>query len=199
MDDDLGQKLIDRRIGLADDPSTPAVETTGSRHAPSLRFFLDSSGTTMWNPAVETACGTPWVRLPSDEAAAGGSVDAAFLGVEPTVILEQRPGYAQGPRFGRDPDRVRGRRAGDRGRPRTCADGQPAVAAALAEETTPATVAVTRDGTQLTLTVDITNALARLNSQVAGAKSAVSWHLGPLDSTIAGPGEVKIADSTCTD
>ena len=201
VDYDLGRKLIDRRIGFADNPSTPAVEPTATRDAPSLRFFLDSAGMTMWNPAAEDACGTPWVRLPPDEVAtaAGGSLDAAFLGVEPTVILSSVRGAPTV--LGSDETQTVFVVAvpGAAGVPSTALNSQPAVASALAEETTPATVTVTRDGKQLTLTVDITNALARLSSQVEGAKSAVSWRLGPLDSMISGLGDAKVADAACMD
>ena len=121
------------------------------------------------------------MRLPADEVAkaAGGSLDAAFLGVEPTVILSSARGTPSV--LGSDETQtvfVIGV-PGIAGVPDPALKSQPAVASALAEETTPATVTVTRDGKQLTLTVDITNALTRLNSQVAGAKSAVSWQPRP--------------------
>ena len=66
VDYDLEKKIIDRRIGLGDDPSTKVVEPTGTRDAPSLRFVLQADGTTMWNPAAKATCGTPWVKMPTD-------------------------------------------------------------------------------------------------------------------------------------
>lgn len=201
VDFDLEGKLIDRRIGLMDDPSTAAVERPGTRDAPSLRFFLDSAGMIMWNPSVEDSCGSPWVQVPDDQvtAATGGSLDDAFLGLEPTVILSSVRGTPSV--LGSDGTQtvfVIGVPA-VAGVPQQVLQSQPAVAAELSGETTPATVAVSRDGTQLTLTVDVTNALVRLNSAVADAKSAVSWRLGPLEHAVAGPGDVTVADWACLD
>ena len=196
VDYDLAKQLIDRRIGLNDDPSTAAVEPTGTRDKPSLRFVVTADGTTMWNPAATAKCGTPWVKLPADPAAPGGT-GAAFAGVEPTLLLRQVSGTPS--LLGNDATEtvyVVGVN-GVAGIPPSTLQKQPTVASALAQESTPATVTVARDGKSATLTVDITNALNRLNGQSTGATAVVSWHLGPLDHPITGPGSAKVADVAC--
>jgi hypothetical protein len=195
VDYDLEKKIIDRRIGLGDDPSTPAVEPAGTRDAPSLRFVLQADGTTMWNPAAKATCGTPWVKMPADQTA-GADPNAAFVGVEPTLLLRQVSGTPSV--LGNDPTEtvyVVGVN-GVAGVPTSTLQKQPQIAAELAQQSTPGTVTVARDGKSATLTVDVTNALTKLGN-TSGGTVVVSWHLGPLHNTITGPGSAKVADSSC--
>lgn len=194
VDYDLEKKIVDRRIGLEDDPATSAVEPTGTRDAPSLRFVLDSDGLTMWNPSAKSRCGTPWVKMPASTVADPSS---AFAGVEPTLLLRQVSGAPS--LLGSDTDETVyaiGVSA-VAGVPASVLQKQPTIAAELARESTPATVSVAHDGKTLTLTVDVTNAVTRLNNGADAGKAVVTWTLGPLERTVSGPGSARVADIAC--
>ena len=85
---------------------------------------------------------------------------------------------------------------GAAGIPPSTLQKQPGIASQLAQQSTPGTVTVARDGQSATLTVDVTNAMTKLGSVREGAPWS-SWHLGPLEHPVTGPGSAKVADIAC--
>lgn len=81
----------DHRIGLAGDGSEPTAEH------PTLRIVVERDRVSMWNPAVEEDCGTPWVDLEAgvDPGGLGEAweVPDEELPIKPLMMIE--PGRNQ--------------------------------------------------------------------------------------------------------
>jgi hypothetical protein len=197
---DLSRKLIDRRIGIGDDPSTVAIESPPSRDAPSLRFIYYPRRAVMWNPGAETACGTPWVEMPHELIAATTGIDPADVFViEPAELLLARRAKPRAIESDAEVTVYEITVDGTAGVPSSsAANERQSVIEKLRAESNTARVVVPRGGTGIEMSIDVTHAMEALAAgPVDGAGVTVTWTFGAPDPAIGTPRPAKVVNASC--
>jgi len=196
----LRRNFIDRRIGLGDDPTTPAVEKPARRAAPSLRFVYGPKRVLMWNANVRKKCGTPWVEMPARLIAEVTGFRLRDLSVvEPDAILRRPRGE---PRVVSNDDRATVYEVPVIGTAGFSAAsilrGRPELLPALERETSSAHVRIARDGGPIEIMVDPTSALeSALGRSLGDERMTVRWRLQRASPRVDTRLPKKVAGASC--
>jgi hypothetical protein len=192
---DFGKRLVDRRVVLGDDLSTPRIELPAGRNAPDLRFVYAADGVLMWNPGARSLCKTPWVDMGPAVMKQFGLETSDFLVNEPAQILHSAHGKPQMVQNDADVTIYVVPVSGGSGLSALALSGLPVESGKL--KNAPLFIEFPHGDGPIVLSLDLTDAIEKLTGKPAGdGRMWIVWKLDrrPLAPQAAHPANVAASD-----